>query len=209
MVAPYEQLADFNGFDYWANFHYSSIKEIQEHTRGVHIQLIFSVFLTAAVFKNICHITPLLIQYPYKLAGWYCMIVMLMEFISTGGIIILHHLPRGLSCKVVIWSALILVLVANFALNMVVLERAYLACQRNQKVLIAGLILNAAPVIAHTTVAIITRNYSFNAEYGCHTRQRAFMYYMRIIFDLPLNILFSLAFIIAIHHYVQKSGARS
>ncbi|KAI8048639.1 hypothetical protein BDF22DRAFT_701872 [Syncephalis plumigaleata] len=172
-----EAAGSMNGFDYWAT------TENLKRSIGVHIQLVVATVFLVVTLRNLYHTIRLLIRFPYKLSGWCCMYAM-----TTG---IPHHFPYGAPCKAVIWSGFLLVITTSFSLNLILIERAYLACQRNRK------------------FAIITRNYHFGPASGCFTFSQPFMYYLRIIFDTPPNLLPSLIFIRVIYRQFKKRGVKA
>lgn len=204
-----ETAGDINGFDYWTTTDNLSIHDIQRKSIGVHIQLVLATITFIVTSRNLYHVIHLLIQFPYKFLGWCCFFAMALGTLITGIMGISHHFPHGVPCKAVIWGGFLLAVTTMSALNLVLVERAYLACHRNRKVLILRLVLNVLPLIAQLIAAIIAHSCHFSSESGCYTFNQPYMFYLRFIFNTLPNMIPSLIFIRVIYYQFKRHGIKS
>ncbi|RKP27534.1 hypothetical protein SYNPS1DRAFT_26815 [Syncephalis pseudoplumigaleata] len=183
------------------------LRAIQRRSKGVHLQLILVVMLLMVFLRNTFCSIKLLVKSPRKLAHWGC-------FISTfAGIVYLccfalpHHLPGGPSCNKVIWGAVSGLCVSTMSTNSILLERAYLANQRNKWFLLAGILLIVpAPMLLVVTYLHVTP--TFNPSSGCYITFNVLFPYFRLLIDLPPNMVFSAAFSIVIYRQYKRFGDR-
>ncbi|KAI8049210.1 hypothetical protein BDF22DRAFT_699967 [Syncephalis plumigaleata] len=201
-----DPIAQLNAFEYLADTG-GDIHSIQRRSKGVHIQLIIIVVLLVMFVRNTFCTIRLLISNAYKLAHWCCFITTFTGILFLGGIALPHHLPGGPSCNVVIWTAISGMTVSTMSINSVLLERAYLANQRNKWFLAAGILLILpAPMLLLIAWLHVTPTY--NPSSGCYIVFPLLFPYFRLLIDAPPNLVFSVAFSLVIYRQYKRYGDR-
>ncbi|KAI9592819.1 hypothetical protein BDF19DRAFT_467656 [Syncephalis fuscata] len=207
-MADIDKEPDINSFEYWANRGDHSIAAIQARSIGVHIQLVICVVLIWAFARNVYRVSSNLLKSNVKLASWCCLASSLSGLISFGIVSILHHLPGGPSCRALIACCTLGMALSNFAINAILLERAYIVRQRSRWILVIGIILNAIQLITYGLIFFVELKYEYRPSVGCYVKFPLYGPYTRFLVDTPPVLVPSIVFIMSIYQQFRrfKSG---
>ncbi|KAI9594903.1 hypothetical protein BDF19DRAFT_442756 [Syncephalis fuscata] len=201
-----DPIAQLNAFEYLSDSG-GDIHSIQQRSKGVHTQLAIIVMLLVVFLRNTFCTIKLLVKDATKTSHWFCFITAVVGVFFLGCIALPHHLPGGPSCNIVIWSAISGMSISTMSINSVLLERAYLANQRNKWLLAAGvLLILPAPMLLLVMWLHVTPTYS--PASGCYITFPPIFPYFRLLIDAPPNLVFSAAFSLVIYRQYKKFGDR-
>ncbi|KAI8055037.1 hypothetical protein BDF22DRAFT_653975 [Syncephalis plumigaleata] len=121
-------------------------------------------------------------------------------------ILVAYRYPRfdGPSCNTTGWSIVAGVVLSTMAANVVLFERAYIACRRAKWLLVSGLFLTFIPGPVYMLIVVNTGSIKYTNLHGCYLNYPAYLPYVRAFTDLPQNIIFGVIFCRVIYHnYVR------
>jgi hypothetical protein len=180
------------------------LDEMRLRTKGVLLQLIVDTTVCYIFIRNLILSIRRLYSNPTMLATWCCLIQ------AAAGIAfsihaILMALPTGATCRHVIWNVAIGLAVSPVCVGIVLLHKAYLVHDQKLWILIVGSILLlpqiAIPVIIWMSPAGVI------PVTGCFSYYPLYFPFLKLALDLPINILFSVAFIIVVYRYYRRFGS--
>ncbi|RKP27533.1 hypothetical protein SYNPS1DRAFT_26814 [Syncephalis pseudoplumigaleata] len=192
-----EYLLDANG----------SLEEYQRRSVGVHMQLLSIMALLFMFMFNAYRSIQMTFKRSHKVSSWCCLVSTMTGVAYVGGAALNHHMPYGPSCRTVVWAAIIGMTIATMAMNTLLLERAYLAHQRNRFLLVFGifLILPAPTLIYRAWIEVEAK---FSPASGCYAKYPASFPSFRLLIDLPPNVVFTCAFVMVIYQQYRRYGDR-
>ncbi|KAI9598076.1 hypothetical protein BDF19DRAFT_433396 [Syncephalis fuscata] len=115
---------------------------------AINQQILFCVIMIAILLRNTYRAGYVVFVYSRKLAPWCCLVTNLV-----GALLFLFiSLPSTalgiLSCYTLAWALITGVVVSSAVVNIVLFERAYLACNRPIWFLVLGIILRSTRVLS-------------------------------------------------------------
>ncbi|RKP09769.1 hypothetical protein THASP1DRAFT_22414 [Thamnocephalis sphaerospora] len=115
-------------------------------------------------------------------------------------------LPHGPSCRVVFWLGSLCITVSMVAANTLLLAKAYLAHQRNRWLLAAGALLIVIPSPVNIWAICFCSHLVLTPDIGCLMVFPDYYPWLKFGLDAPLNIIFSVAFLLVVHRQYRKCG---
>ncbi|RKP23757.1 hypothetical protein SYNPS1DRAFT_24171 [Syncephalis pseudoplumigaleata] len=171
------------------------------------VAVYFELFAIALVFlcfvRNFYRAARLLHMCPRKIASWCC------ATMTAAGVLafpcgLFTASPFGPSCNLVIWEVLLGMVVFTMATNIAMLERAYLAHGRRRWLLAVGALSIVGPGPLYVSLAWYTSTAAFSDMFGCNMRYRSFLPYIRLLLDLPANVVFSAIFLRVVYRAYRR-----
>ncbi|RKP10194.1 hypothetical protein THASP1DRAFT_28034 [Thamnocephalis sphaerospora] len=182
----------------------ADLSEARTRMSGPSILLLFGTISFFIFARNFYYSIVLLYNSKRKLAGWCCF------FQTFPGIVIIviglcGILPNGPSCRAVLWPVAIGRIISADAANVLLFTQAYRAHQRSRWLLAAAIIF-----IAPTPVSVwVIWNYSYittTAHAGCTLNYPDYLPWLKFGLDTPINIVFSVAFLMVVVRQYRRSG---
>ncbi|KAI9594904.1 hypothetical protein BDF19DRAFT_465784 [Syncephalis fuscata] len=205
-MSRYDPLSELNAIGYLKDAE-NDTAELRRRSFGVYSQLLSIMALLFIFLYNSYRSIKMVCKRSYRASPWCCLVSSLAGVSYVGGIAMVHHLPFGPSCHIVIWAAIIGMTISTMAINTLLLERAYLAHQRNRYLLIFGILLVVpAPVLIYRAWYDVLA--TFSPGTGCHGTYPPSFPAFRLLIDLPPNAVFSVAFLAVIYQQYRRFGDR-
>ncbi|KAI8055406.1 hypothetical protein BDF22DRAFT_741996 [Syncephalis plumigaleata] len=196
--------SSYNGFEFFWDARYN-MDELRHRYAALRFQLLSGTLLSIVLVRNVWHSAVVVANFPRKFAPWSCLFISTLGTLVLGGITIPAIGLNGLSCNAMGWSLINGVVLSSVACNFILLERAYVACQQKRWFLIFGVIFSSVPAFIFLIVTIASSAVIYSSNYGCHLQYPDYLPYVRIITDLPQNVMFSAIFCLAIYrNYRQR-----
>jgi hypothetical protein len=205
-MKDYDPLGDLNAIEYLMSAD-GSKEEYQRRSVGVHLQVISIMAMLFIFLYNGYRSILMTIRRSHKVSSWCCLVNTLTGVCYVTGAALAHHMPYGPSCHTVVWAAIIGMTIATMSMNTLLLERAYLAHQRNLLLLIFGILLILpAPTFIYRAWFEVTA--TFSPTSGCYAKYPPSFPTFRLLIDLPPNLVFTGAFLMVIYQQYKRFGDR-
>ncbi|RKP09626.1 hypothetical protein THASP1DRAFT_28569 [Thamnocephalis sphaerospora] len=184
-----------------------SIDEARARLQGVSLQLMLDTFALCIVMRNFCHSMLLLCRAPHKLAAWCCISQTLpaIVFLMMGSFGIIS--PHGPSCRSTIWIGCAGLIISADAANALLLAKAYRVHRCNRWLLAIGILL-ILPSPVFTWIVVYHCHITLTPTAGCLFVFPSYLPWLKFALDAPINIFFSVAFIMVVFQQYRISGVK-
>ncbi|KAI9595002.1 hypothetical protein BDF19DRAFT_443125 [Syncephalis fuscata] len=170
-------------------------------TDSLSIVFLFAIFLHCFYYS-----AKTVISRPDKLAHWCCLTTTLSGIAITGGTLVPFYFPSGPSCKTVAYCLTFGFTIATLCVNAFLLERVYLAYKCDRLILVIGIILLMLPAPTFLLVFGQTVSFTIFPSFGCSIIYPPMLVYIRSIADIPINLVFIIAFGVLIRRRYCRYG---
>jgi hypothetical protein len=195
---------NINSFEYWTSVNGQDIKTIQAYSIGIHIQIVIDIFFSLVFVRNVIRSTGIVLGDIRRIASWCSMISSLSGILFFSIMVIMNQFAYGPSCKTTTLSATIGIAISNFSINAALLERAYVARQRDRKLLVIGLFFNVIQLAAYFSILFIEIEYAYRPSIGCYTIYPKYGPYTRFLVDTLPSLIPSVVFITTIYRQFKR-----
>ncbi|RKP05183.1 hypothetical protein THASP1DRAFT_32978 [Thamnocephalis sphaerospora] len=176
--------------------------------RALGIQLLLCVVIFS-LFAQCTIRAGVLLTYSHgrSISVWCCCIQALTGCI-TALVFLAGSLPNGPSCRVDVWTATIGLTVSSLCIHVVLLEKAYVVCNRDRRLLvIAVLLLLPSVALIYSGIWI---SYAQVDEQGFCLKIYAPMHpWIKFWLDASVNMVFSSIFLSVILQQYRQFGTRA
>ncbi|RKP23909.1 hypothetical protein SYNPS1DRAFT_24012, partial [Syncephalis pseudoplumigaleata] len=161
-------------------------------TVGTHL---IPCYIIAYVFaRNSICVGKIIAKYPYKLAPWCCFCANLVGFLCFAAFGAPLWLSTDGICASYAWAIVVSISISGTLGNIMLFERAYVACQRSIWFILLGIVLVGVPGPAFVVAAWRTSTAKLSPRHACYLDYPDYLPYVRLSIDLPSNIVFSIIF---------------
>ncbi|KAI9595000.1 hypothetical protein BDF19DRAFT_88960 [Syncephalis fuscata] len=174
--------------------------------RYVNFNYLLVLIVTMAVIfiRNTIGVGIIAIKYPYKLAPWCCFFANISGAIIAVGISTPAFFAHGPSCNTLVWAVVAVLPFSSTLINIMLFERAYLAFRRSLWFLLLGILFIVIPGPTYFIAARWSSTPRLNERYGCYLDYPQYLAYIRLVVDLPCNIVCSVVFSIVIYRQYKR-----
>ncbi|RKP08166.1 hypothetical protein THASP1DRAFT_30028 [Thamnocephalis sphaerospora] len=204
-ITEVDSLGLMNGYDYLIQATHDT-GEARRRSASLYLQLAMNVVIFYLFTRNFIHALQLTIRRPHRLASWCCLIMTLTGFVFETAFALPFVLPGGPSCRSVIRFAGIGLATSSMSVNTLLLQRAYLAHQRNKVLLAAGILL-ILPAPSIIFVLWEQAHVSISPDHGCYAGYPSFFPYLRMLLDVPVNMVLSFSFLAVVYRQYRRFGS--
>jgi hypothetical protein len=199
-------LGELSGFEH-IFYNVDNIETMRLRTTGIFIQTFFHTILLVTFTYNTFKAIQQLRSRKYSLMAWCCIIQSLTGVIYCLTTLSSSIIPKGASCRVVLWTAGIGIVISSICVSIALLQQAYLAHGRNKKLLITGIIMIIPqPIVSYITM--ITPVIPIGGT-GCVLLYPDSLPWIKFALDAPINTVFSVAFIIVVYRQYRLRGKKA
>ncbi|RKP05296.1 hypothetical protein THASP1DRAFT_26180 [Thamnocephalis sphaerospora] len=199
---PLHPLGEMNAIEYVLDAQ-DDFTEMRIRARGTFRQLLVNVIAAYVFFRNLIISVQMLRRHPKVLATWLCLLQA-----ATGVVYSLYALtltlPNGPSCRTTMWAVGLGLAVSPICISAVLLQKAYVVHDRNRWLLAIGIVLILPlPLITYymwSHPAVMARTTA------CITVYPHFFPWLKFGLEAPLNVVFSIAFLIVVYRQYRLFG---
>ncbi|RKP10610.1 hypothetical protein THASP1DRAFT_27623 [Thamnocephalis sphaerospora] len=200
---PLHPLGEMNAITYVLQAQ-DDLAQMRLRTHGFMLQALINTVISVIFVRNFILSVRIMRQSPFALAGWCCLL-QAMAGMTFAGIAMMGFVPSGPSCRQVLWIAGAGLTLSPFCISTVLLQRAYLAHNRNRYILILGAVL-LFPQLLYAYYAWISPTIMVPGI-GCISCYPPYVPWMKLCIDAPINILLSVAFILVVYRQYRQFGS--
>ncbi|RKP10274.1 hypothetical protein THASP1DRAFT_27958 [Thamnocephalis sphaerospora] len=202
---PLHPLGELNTLDFITMAH-RSMEQMRVRNRSLSMQSAINVVFIFIFARSLSISVPIVYQNRRTLAGWCCVIQ------ATAGVVycvscLMVFLPNGPPCRVALWITGTGTTISTLCVGTTLLQKAYLAHQRNKWLLCIGIVLLLPqPAIAYivwTSPGIMT------PVGGCLSCYPSYLPWIKLAMDLPINLVFSTAFLTVVYRQYRIYGSKA
>ncbi|KAI9592909.1 hypothetical protein BDF19DRAFT_191823 [Syncephalis fuscata] len=199
-----EHLADYSAIELLQEAH--NVKELQARFVSIRGQTAISTALLCIFLRNTYYALCVIFRRPDRLASWCCLFMCMTGTLVLAITLLGYNLTGEISCRESTWMQAIGDVIFNTVINIIMLERAYLAYRRNKWMLVFGIPILIIPPALYLYVFSSDVVAHFDTEYACHTTYPKYIPYVHALLDLPACIVFSVAFFIVVYRQYSLVG---
>ncbi|KAI9591521.1 hypothetical protein BDF19DRAFT_426197 [Syncephalis fuscata] len=181
-----------------------NVEEMRQRSRGVYMQLFINVIVFYIFTRNFVHSAKMLCTRCNSVPNWCCIIQTLAGLVFSAFSLSLV-LPGGASCRTTMWCVAVCFVCSTLCTSTALLHKAFLAHGRHAGLLVLGILLMLPqPYIIYVMWSSPT---TVDGSIGCLLHYPASFPWIKFGMDAPLNIIFSIAFLIVIHQHYKQFGS--
>jgi hypothetical protein len=169
------------------------LEKVKTRYFGVAVQLWMNSTIFAVFVRNLYHALRMVINGPRRLAPWCCFIQASLG-VAFGVIALTFALPTNSSCRLAVWFSNFCYPVSNICIALVLLQKAWLANNKNNLLIVVGLILLIPQPISTYIVWVHSPTFIYE-DAGCVFVYPRFYPWLKFGIDIPINIVLSCAFL--------------
>ncbi|RKP07287.1 hypothetical protein THASP1DRAFT_30888 [Thamnocephalis sphaerospora] len=180
------------------------LEEMRLRRHNLITQTVLNVLLGYIFLYNTVVSMKIVIRRRRILAGWCCLLQAIsgLAFVACS---IGADLPNGPSCRQVLWTAGFGMAFSPICVGVTLLQKAYLVHNRSKWLLTAGIVL-LAPQPLITYYAWKSPALMVNTG-GCLVIYPSELPWIKLALDAPINITFSVAFILVVYRQYRLFGS--
>ncbi|RKP10275.1 hypothetical protein THASP1DRAFT_27959 [Thamnocephalis sphaerospora] len=202
---PLHPLGELNSPEYILQAQ-GNLEEMRSRHGNLSMQSMCNVFFFFIFLRNLYLAARITYQRRRMLASWCCILQAAAGLASAlSGTT--DYLPHGTPCRVTLWVNGVGVAVSALCVGSTLLQKAYLAHQRNKWLLGIGIILLVPqPVFTYmvwTSPGIMT------PAGGCLSCYPSYLPWIKLAMDLPINLVFSTAFLTVVYRQYRMYGSKA
>ncbi|RKP05354.1 hypothetical protein THASP1DRAFT_32806 [Thamnocephalis sphaerospora] len=201
MSSEHMDLETINGFHYLV-LAKDDHQEMAARYLGQVYQLVVGVFTLWAFLNSTLDAVHLVIANRRQSVRWICLI-QAISGATYGSILVSISLPGGTGCHTLIYIGGPLLTISTICTDAVLIMKAYIAHGRSRSILYLGIFLVVLQFAPLFVVLRKTKVY-MTIYYGCLAELPNYYPWLRLGLDLPINLLFSVAFL----HVVVSNYSR-
>ncbi|RKP08313.1 hypothetical protein THASP1DRAFT_23671 [Thamnocephalis sphaerospora] len=200
---PLHPMGELNTINYMAG-----APDTPENTRhrihGAFMQLPLIPLVTYLFVRGFIISVRMVHRRPAMLAGWCCL-VQTFAGVVYGLVGFLFFMPSGITCRHYVWYIGSSVTLSTLCVGITLLQRAYLVHRRSKWLLTAGVLLLIPQPL--TVYFVWTSPVIMTPQIGCLSYYPSYFPWIKLGIDLPINVLFSTAFIIVVYRQYRLLGS--
>jgi hypothetical protein len=177
--------------------------DIRRMTNSMSIYILLGIIQGYIFLINSIQALKLVLARPRIMVAWCCLIQASMGLVYSISIL-LTCLPSPVTCRHVVWISGIGTNVSGICTGLILLQKLYLVYRCNAKLRICGFILLLPQIFV--TYAFLSMPVIISSRTGCLPIHSWQLPWVKTVLETPSNILFSVAFFIAVRRYYKKSG---
>jgi hypothetical protein len=178
------------------------VEEMRRRSHGVYMQLLINVVMLHTFLRNLIHSVKMLYARYDSVPTWCCAIQAFAGLLFSALSMSLV-LPGGVSCRVAAWCIAVCVVCNTLCTGTALLHKAFLAHNRNKRLLTAGILLMLPqPYIIY---CIWNSPTTVDGSIGCLLHYPPYFPWVKFGLDAPLNLVFSVAFLMVIYQHYRQS----
>ncbi|KAI9593297.1 hypothetical protein BDF19DRAFT_165753 [Syncephalis fuscata] len=184
----------------------NDIDSIRARLLGIYFQGFLSIMLGSMFIQNFIISIRLVINRPYFLAGWCCLLpAFLGTFMELA--IYIYLFGHG-NCRLLAWLVISSFALSSIINNMIILQKAYIVLLKQRWILVVGFIL-LIPQLGLILLTLETSYITTEAKGGCrvHYQSAVPIYWFGV--TIPVNALFSAIFSYVAYNQYKKFGSEA
>ncbi|RKP06727.1 hypothetical protein THASP1DRAFT_25014 [Thamnocephalis sphaerospora] len=179
-------------------------EEMRLRRNNMIVETILNVVATYIFAHNALVSLRILRRQKYVLAGWCCLLQAVAGLVYTLPSLYADF-PDGPCCRQALWIAGFGISVSTICVGITLLQKAYLVHDKNKWLLTAGtILLFPQPIITYYTW---TSPAAMVPSAGCLLLYPPELPWIKLALDAPINIIFSVAFIIVVYRQYHLFGS--
>jgi hypothetical protein len=196
---------EYNGIDYMMQLN-GDQEKIRMMFKSLSTQVLFNCIAIFLLFRSLRISMRMIYKRPHILAGWCCAIqaVVGLIFVIT---CVSTTLPHGPTCREILWVGGICLTISPWCVGAVLLQKAYLVHSRNRLLLVIGIILLLPQI--YVGYALWTGPVIMEPSVGCLSLYPEHLPIVKILVDAPINVVFSIAFIVVVYQQYKEFGSEA
>ncbi|RKP07307.1 hypothetical protein THASP1DRAFT_30880 [Thamnocephalis sphaerospora] len=200
---PLHPLGELNALDYIMQAK-DDLLEMRARNAALCLQSVTSVINTCLFSRNFYLSARMAYQHPRVLAGWCCLVQAAAGIAFTLcslSVFAIHGPP----CRYALWFAGFGMATSAICVGTVLLQKAYLVHNRSKWLLATGIILLLPQPLL--TYMIWSSPGIMAPVGGCILYYPPYLPWVKLAMDLPINIVFSVAFIMVVYRQYRRFGS--
>ncbi|RKP09795.1 hypothetical protein THASP1DRAFT_28414 [Thamnocephalis sphaerospora] len=200
---PLHPLGELNAIDYVMQAQ-GDVMEMRLRSGSLLVQVVFNVFASYVFVRSLVLSSRMVYQRPGVLAGWCCLVQAAVGVVYTLTSLLVT-MPGGPPCRQALWTAGFGIVLSSLCVGITLLQKAYWAHHRNRWLLAIGITLFIPqPLVTYmvwASPAIIV------STTGCISYYPSYLPWVKLALDAPINIVFSVAFILVVYRQYLQFGS--
>ncbi|RKP06918.1 hypothetical protein THASP1DRAFT_21994 [Thamnocephalis sphaerospora] len=199
---PLHPQGELNAIDYLAQTP-ASPDEIRTRAFSIFMQLPFPIIINYIFMRNLAVSIRMVYQRPEAFAPWCCLLQASVGVIYTVNAL-LYAFPGGPSCRHAVWIVGVGITISQLCVGATLLQKAYIVHHRNKRLLVLGitLLLPQPLIIYFVWISPVI----MAPPAGCLACYPHYFPWVKFAMDMPINILFSVAFISVVYRQYRQFG---
>ncbi|RKP06726.1 hypothetical protein THASP1DRAFT_31466 [Thamnocephalis sphaerospora] len=200
---PLHPLGEINVIDYVLQAQ-GDIEDMRTRQRSLIFQMFCNVISACLFARNVPVAVRILMRQRRALAAWCCLLQALAGLTYTLSCLGCG-MPDGPLCRHVLWIAGAGIALSSICVGTTLLQKAYLVHNKNKWMLAIGIIL----LLPQPTVTYYTwiSPAAMVPSAGCLLLYPPELPWIKLALDAPINIIFSVAFIIVVYRQYHLFGS--
>jgi hypothetical protein len=200
---PIHPLGQLDGFEY-VNQETNDPAVVRHRLQSMFIHTFSGAAILCIFLHNALFSIKLVCQRPRILAGWCCLVQAIAGVIFSLSMLLMV-VPGVLHCVQVQWIYAVCLCASPVCVGAVLLQKAYLVHNRNKWLLAIGvLLLLPQPMNIYS---IWSSPILMVSSGGCIIVYPDYFPWLKLVTDAPINIVFSVAFLIVVHRQCKQFGS--
>ncbi|RKP10732.1 hypothetical protein THASP1DRAFT_27487 [Thamnocephalis sphaerospora] len=201
---PLYPLGELNAIDF-AMQAQGNLNEMRMRSRGTLVQIIFSTITNWVFMYSIASSVRMLYRRPSIAAG--CCLLQAISGVIYSMTVVSFALPGGPSCRQLLWVASVALSISPICVGATLLQKVYLVHGRRTWLVVVGtLLLLPQPLFPYY---IWTSPATMMSSTGCLTRYPSYLPWLKLAMEMPINIAFSVAFIMVVYRQYRQFGSEA
>ncbi|KAI8055191.1 hypothetical protein BDF22DRAFT_675820 [Syncephalis plumigaleata] len=181
--------------------------ETRERMYGVQLHTVLILMVAILSIDNIMKSIKLIRRNRKAFTGWCCLLMSIFSF-NHAVLFVAFIFPNGVSCRKLLWNAMIGYVISLECSNLLLLYKAYCVVQRKYLIVLFGVLITLfAPALIYTD--LVGGLATIEPYIGCTIILPFYKPWLVFAARTPVDLFLSAVFIRVIHHQYRTFGSEA